>query len=145
MLSRLAYFLYFDLLTTRHCRTAAKLLRQSFSLWTKKTVQASTPFARLITSEDWISSVTSAMERSVGLISRPSIANTTSIISHAPYVRPSLVHKTVIMSMMARCIVTSTTRLNLHNDAMAARLQFSSSLSRFSAMGKINTGTRNVT
>jgi len=111
----------------------------------KKTVKANTLCARPITFEDWILYAINAMGRSEDHISQLWTGSTILITLLALFALPSLGHKTATTSMMAKFIVTSTTRHNLPSGAMGAKLQFSSNLLRSSAMVRISTGIQNAT
>lgn len=100
--------------------------------------------AKLITSEDWILYVTSAMAHCEDRILQLWIGNTTLITSPALCARQSLARKTAITNMMGKSSVTFITQPNLRNDVMDVRLRFSSNSWRSSGMGKTSTGILSV-
>jgi hypothetical protein len=108
-------------------------------------VKASTPYAKPITSEDWILSARNVMEHSEDLISPLWIRSITSITSRAPYAQLCSERKTVTTNTMAKSIAISTIQHNLLNAAMGAKPRFSNNLWKYSATVKISTGILNAT
>jgi hypothetical protein len=111
----------------------------------KRVAKANTPYAKPITSEDWILSAINVMEHSEDLILPLWIKNTTSITSPALYAQLCSERKTVTTNTMAKSIAISTIQHNLLNAAMGAKPRFSNSLWKYSGTVKINTGILNAT
>ena len=126
-------------------RTVVKSWLRSSFLWTRTMAAANTRSVRRTTFVAWTSCVSNAVVRFAVPISPHLIENTILSISHAPFALLFSERRTATMNMKEKCIVTTITRLNLRNVATGARQQFSSSSWRSSGMGKINTGTQNVT
>jgi hypothetical protein len=78
-------------------------------------------------------------------ISPPWTANIISSISLVPFARLYLARKTHTMSTKVTFTVITTTLRDLLKDATAVILPFSSSLSKYSAMARINTGILSAT
>jgi len=85
------------------------------------------------------------MERYEDHISQRSIKSTMSTILPARFALQFSALKTAITNTMVKSTATSTIQLNLRNDVMDVKQQFSSSLWRYSVMGKISIGTLNAT
>jgi hypothetical protein len=111
----------------------------------KRVVKASTPYAKPITSEDWILSARNVMEHSEDLISPLWIRSTTSITSRAPYAQLCSERKTVTTNTTAKSIAISTIQHNLLNAAMGAKPRFSNNLWKYSGTVRISTGILNAT
>jgi hypothetical protein len=111
----------------------------------KRVAKVNTPYAKPITSEDWILSAINVMEHSEDLISPLWIRNTTLITSRALCAQQCLEPKTVTTNTMAKSIAISTIQHNLLNVAMGAKPRFSNNSWKYSAMVKISTGILNAT
>lgn len=102
-------------------RIVTKSWRPSSSLY-RTSHQTSTHYVRLTTSADLTCFVTLAKVHFEDHTSLLWTGSTTSSISPAASVRPSLVHKTHTTSTKAMCIVITTTRQNLRRNATDVRL-----------------------
>jgi len=125
-------------------RNAERSWRQSSSPSLTK-VQINTRSAKLTISGGWVSSAILVAVLFVAPTSRPWTGNTTSSISPAPSAPRNSERKTAIMSTKATCTAITITRPNSPNVAKAAKMPFSSSLSKSSETARISTGIQSAT
>lgn len=125
-------------------RTVERSLHQSSSRLMTRTAKANILFVKLTTLVVSASYVTSVIRRFVVLTLPPSTRSTTWTTSRALCVQPYLGRKTATTSMKGRSTAITITRHSSLNAVSDVKRQSSSSLSRFTVMVRISTGTQNA-